>query len=73
VFTTGGATDQLKSGSRCQSRSNRLKYFGLIVVDELELSQKRIGAVPLRFLGSHVRYQLSGRSLRRQLTFSVRA
>jgi hypothetical protein len=38
VFTTDGATDQLKSGSRYQSRSNRLKDLGLIVVDGLELS-----------------------------------
>jgi hypothetical protein len=43
---------------------NRLKDLGRIVVDGLELSQERIGAVPLRFLESHVRYQLSGRSPR---------
>jgi hypothetical protein len=29
VLTTDGATDQLKSGSRYQSQSNRLKDLGL--------------------------------------------
>jgi hypothetical protein len=60
VHTTVGATDQLKRGSRCQSRSNRLKDLGRIAVDGLELSQERIGAVPLSLLELQVCYQLSG-------------
>jgi hypothetical protein len=74
VHTTVGVTEQLESGSRRHLRSTRLNELRRIGVDRLELNQERIGAVPLRFLGSHVglRHLLSGRSLRDSSLFALK-
>jgi hypothetical protein len=46
VHTSDGATGQIQSGSRCQSRSNRLNNLGRTVVDGLELSQECCATAP---------------------------